>query len=228
MAIKSQPAEVVFGYIVDDFESAWNSLVARPGYQEGGGNFMFALMSMILLEFACRVCFKDKSGEKLQELTNALKAIDPRYFTELGTPPIKNNNGEFTLPGAKPNPTLLGLLFELVRNGKAHQYQSAIAGLANDKCIDIDITGAASFRGLNYYGRTRPPEHLGFKISVDGDLSLYVRTDQLFLDFRQAIEDSGIITSRDRVTDIYRKWPRIDVAALQSKLSDAGHLRRDL
>jgi len=126
MSITELSANQIFRYIVGDFQDAWNALTARPGKCIGGGNYMFALLAMILLEFASRVCTQDSTGKKLKDLTKALAHIDDRYFIPIpGTcegPPIS----EFTLPGQRPQSHLLGMMFDLIRNGKAHQYSSAI------------------------------------------------------------------------------------------------------
>jgi hypothetical protein len=232
VSIPKTPAETIFQYIVGDFESAWDALVSRKGRPDGGGNFMFALLAMILLEFACRVCAKDKTGTKLANLIGALKNIEKRYFTPL--PGTWGNTSEFTLPGANPQNHLLGMMFDLIRNGKAHQYQSAIVKLSDGE-VDIDLTGAAFDRGLKRPGRRRPKRHLCYRVSLSGDLALYVRTDQLFLDIKRAIEKSKIISPSDTVTDITRPKPtkssapsrlyNFTVAGLERQLQNGGHLK---
>jgi hypothetical protein len=64
------------------------------------------------------------------------------------------------------------MMFDLIRNGKAHQYQSAIVTFSDGE-VDMDLTGAASDRGLTKPGRRRPRKHLRYKVSASGDLSLY-------------------------------------------------------
>jgi hypothetical protein len=196
---------------------------------------MFALLSMILLEFACRVCSKDTSGRKLDSLTVAFAGIERRYFSQLPGP--WGHTNEFTLPGPNPDSHLLGMIFDLVRNGKAHQYQSPVATLP-DGDVDIDLTGAMPDRALEKRGRQRPAEHLCYKLSAAGDLSLYVCTDQLFLDIKQAIQESRIISPGDAITDIVRPKPAYShrksspppsthyafkVADLKNALNRGGH-----
>lgn len=229
MAIPKEPANRIFEFIVSDFEAAWGGLVDRKGGHVGGGNFMFALLAMILLEFACRICAKDKTNTKLTNLTNALQKIESRYFTPLPGPCSETNR--FTLPGPNPDRHLLGMIFDLVRHGKAHQYQSAIVTLSDGE-VDIDLAGAASDRGLTRKGRHRPRKHLHYRVSSSGDLSLYIRTDQLYLDIKKAIKDSGIISPNDIVTDIIRPNPKkpyykFTVADLERSLKDGKHVKGD-
>jgi hypothetical protein len=71
VSLPTLPANTIFRFIVGDFEAAWNALVARRGRHSGGGNFMFALLSMILLEFASRICAKDRTNTKLKSKLQA-------------------------------------------------------------------------------------------------------------------------------------------------------------
>jgi hypothetical protein len=120
------------------------------------------------------------------------------------------------------------MIFDLIRNGKAPQYQSAIVTLRDGK-VDIDLTGAASGRGLAKPGRRRPRKHLRYQRSALGDLRLYVRSDQLFLDIKRAIEISGIILPSDLVTDVarpdYRHPHNFTVADLECSLKAGKHKR---
>lgn len=116
--MRLETAETIFKYITDDFESAWEALVARPGKHEGGGNFLFALLAMILLEFACRVCKQGDKKQRLNSLSTKLSNIEPKYFTKVPYE-YKPRKPEFCLPGGAS--TLLALLFDIIRNGKAHQ-----------------------------------------------------------------------------------------------------------
>ncbi len=225
MSIKPLPAASIFSYIVDDFESAWSALVASRDPNIARGNFMFAMLSMILLEFACRICKKDTTNQKLTRLTDAFMKIEPRYFTPL--PGRWGCTREFILPGSNPEFHLLGMMFDLVRNGKAHQYQSPIVTLS-DGHVDIDLTGPMPDRGLTKPRRRRPAKHLRYKLSASGDLSLYVPTDQLFLDIKRAIANSGIISASDVVADIVRSDRKpgqynFTVADLVSKLKTGRH-----
>ena len=231
MSIASLPAIEILRFIVNDFESAWEALADKPGLP-GRGNFMFALQAMILLELACRVCAKDATRTKLSVLSDAMVSIEPRYFTRMPGP--CGAAKEFDLPGPNADSHLLAMLFDVVRNGKAHQYQSAIVRLA-DGDVDVDITGATASHGLARAGGRRARNHLRYKISDSGDLALYVRTDQLFLDLKKAIEDSGVIEPGIVIQDVTRPKPKppkstktpsfysFTLADLKASLRAGGH-----
>ena len=185
---------------------------------------MFALLSMILLEFACQVCATDGTKKKLANLTDALRKIDERYFTPL--PGRCPKTSGFALPGDTPETELLGMIFDLVRNGNAHQYQSPIMTLSDGQ-VDIDLAGPAPGRELTRVNRSRPAKHLRYKITRSGDLCLYVRPDQLFLDIKMAIENSHIISPGDIVSPVTRPNKKtvydFSVADLRRCLAASGH-----
>jgi len=166
---------------------------------------LFAFITTILLEFACRVCKDDTLGNKLPNFSQALKNIEPRYFLPLPGK-CRKPGGEFTLPGPNPDSHLLAMLFDLIRNGKAHQYQSAILTLSGGD-FDVSLTGALPSRSLLRPNRRRSRNHLTYKVLPSGDLSVYVRTDQFFLDIKHAIQNSRIIHPTDVLTDVRRPQP---------------------
>jgi hypothetical protein len=222
--IPKLPASTIFHYIVNDFETAWNAISARKK-GAGRGNYLFALLSMMLLEFACRVCKQDVTNTKLANFTKEICAVEPRYFTYL--PGSCCATKGFTLPGANPHSHLLGMMFDLIRNGKAHQYSSAIVTL-HGKDVDMDLTGADSGRGLNKRGRKRSSNHLRYKVSSTGDLSLYIRTDQLFLDIKAAINNSKILSGASPVIDVARQpgqFYNFTVKDLKKALKASGHVK---
>jgi len=51
--MSSLPAFTMIGFLVGDFEAAWDSLASNDGPTHRG-NFMFAMQAMVLLELACR------------------------------------------------------------------------------------------------------------------------------------------------------------------------------
>ncbi len=210
--------------MVSDFEQTWNLLAARQN-ERGGGNFMFALLAMILLEFACRVCRKDATGQALRDFSDELQKLEPRYFTTITNLQVRTK--EFTLPGQSPQSSLLALMFDLIRNGKAHQYQSAIATLSGGQHVDIDISGAASGRDLSQSGGPRRNAHLRYKRTSSNDVAIYVRTEQLYLDIKQAIEVSGILTTTGSVDDVKRTFKQLSVKTFVQDLSKGG-LREDV
>jgi len=82
-----------------------------------------------------------------------------------------------------------------VRHGLAHQYQQLLVSLKGGKNFFISLTGANYGRFLNQATkRARPLNHLRFQFDSDGDLGLVVHTDILFLDFKHALDKSGLLT----------------------------------
>ena len=71
-------AATLASMIREDFETAWDALVARSMVDErfGGGNFMFGLIAVVYLELACRTAAANKSGLVLAQFSDRL-AEDP-------------------------------------------------------------------------------------------------------------------------------------------------------
>jgi hypothetical protein len=79
------------------------------------------------------------------------------------------------------------MIFDLVRNGQAHQYQQITARLDDDRALVIGLTGAQ--RGVflkDALVAGRPAEHLKCSFPDDHSVALYVRTDVLWLDLRES------------------------------------------
>jgi hypothetical protein len=92
--VRDLDASNLYQLITADFIGAWNSLASNPD-PIGRGNFMFARQAMTLLEFASRLCHKD--AKALSDFSNALKGIEPKYFTRMPSV-CANPDSEFTLP----------------------------------------------------------------------------------------------------------------------------------
>ena len=199
------PKNTIFDFITGDFRDAWDALT-RVSRREAGarGNFMFARQAMNLLEAAALLCSNDPTSTAIpctgamKAFSDALYAIDPLYFTRLPGPVAEFK--EFRLPfqGTGPGSELLWALYDLIRNGLAHQYQQAIVEL-NDPGptkvhFGIELTGAMPKLTLDKAAARRPRKHLGYKWEA-GDLWLHVRTDRLFVDIEKAINDSGILSN---------------------------------
>jgi hypothetical protein len=97
----------------------------------GRGTFMFTIQAMVLLEWACRLCANNPGARTA--LSQALNNVRPKYFT--GLPTSISHQRDFHLPES-PVPLgslqpLLWMLFDLVRNGLAHQYQQIVLRLAD-------------------------------------------------------------------------------------------------
>ena len=231
------PPETIYQFIVNDFEDGWNSLAWNPSAR-GRGNFMFALQAMILLEFAARLCYEDPSGTALADLSRALFQVEPKYSTRL--PGVCADFREFDLPyNSSKGDELLWALFDLIRNGQAHQYQQIFVRLTDGKDWGISLTGAALGHHLELVSRSpRSAEHLGYSVAPQGDLWLRVCPDLLFLDLKKAVTESGLLTkgltfpylTRPRTmtrkkTLLKGPFYRFDSAVLENSLAQAGHTK---
>ena len=114
-----EPGEI-YNFIFNDFSDVWNSVANNNNVKIARGNFMFAQQTMNLLEFIGRAC--EKNGNLLKKFAEKLNLIEPKYFTEI--PGNCCIPGEFSLPSPDNNPynKLLSVLYDLIRNGIAHQY----------------------------------------------------------------------------------------------------------
>jgi hypothetical protein len=214
------------------------------------GNFMFARQTMNLLEAAGLLCSSDAGSKTvpctgaLKDFSDALNAIDPLYLTELPGPCADPR--DFCLPfqGTNPRTELIWALYDLIRNGLAHQYQQTILELkdvATPKLhFGIELTGAMPKLTLDKAEEKRPPKHPGFKME-GRDLWLHVRTDRLFVDIEKAVADSGILRNtalsfphmlrpkapkgHDFRTDKSgsTKFYHFDLNSLRTRLHSAGH-----
>jgi len=192
-------------FVIGDFETAWDA-VAGQADPASRGNFMFGKQAMALLELACRICKGDPSGAALADFGKELYARDPRYFWKLPGPvwaPAARTRADLTLPkfgGVDPHSHLLAAIFNLIRNGQAHQYQQMRAVLSDGSNFWITLTGAV--RGLflrDIPERGRPSGHLSH--FDDGtDLWVTVRPEILFMDVRDAVKsarlDQRVLTLR--------------------------------
>jgi hypothetical protein len=190
------PAETIkkrIEYLVSDFETAWTSVAALPKSESitpGRGNFMFGMLSMVLLEVACRAC-KQCGAELMHELSNALKHRDHRYFIknlDMGNRVKK----DFDLPSLGPDKkNLISFLFDFIRNGQSHAYYSLKTELSDGSYLRIGLTGAINGRLITEVSdEERSTRHL--VMSQQHNDTFNVRTDILYMDIREAIRAAGI------------------------------------
>jgi len=188
--------QVLLDFIEGDFSSTWDALAGVQNFKANRGNFMFARQAMVYLEVACRLCQSDPTGSALKDLSDHLLNRDSNYFIRL--PGLCfGGSAEFQLPsvGADSSGQMIAALFDLIRNGQAHQYQQIPVLLSDGIEFRLGLTGAQHglFLG-DVFKSGRPTDHLKWVRSSEGDISLKVRTDVLFLDVRDSIRDSALST----------------------------------
>jgi hypothetical protein len=158
-------ADEIHDFIVKDFIGAWDSITMNPDPAIGRGNFMFGRQAMNLLEFVSMLCSKDSSHTSLSDYSEELFKIDSKYFTKV--PGKCTSTRKLTLPyvGIKNGDHLLWALFDLIRNGLAHQYQQIMVELKDGKAFIVTLTGADHGRSLTTIQKLpRPVDHLAYLI----------------------------------------------------------------
>src|SRR6266487_995060 len=135
--VQNLDRDKIYEFITRDFRGAWDSVAANPDQDIGRGNFMFAFQAMNLLEFGSRLCVDD--NKLLQDFSYELYQINQKYFTVLPGPCALTT--EFDLPhiGNHMDDSLLCAIFDLIRNGVAHQYQQIIVDLADKKRFYVSL-----------------------------------------------------------------------------------------
>ncbi len=188
-------ADEMFRFLTSDFETLWDSIAQKPSLDIARGNFVFALLATVLLEWASRLCSADPSGAALEELSDALASLEPRYFMRLPADcPIPR---QFALPTrGNPKREMISLVWDLIRNGQAHQYQQRTLKLPSGEFFGIALTGPAHGNYLQKLrDGLRPPAHVSLsRDGRDGELG-WLRVDpaMLFIDVRWSVERSGLL-----------------------------------
>jgi hypothetical protein len=229
------PGEV-YHAICRDFETAWDAVAATPpatppAPNQGRGNFMFANQAMILLEWACRLCAGDPTSAALGTFSHCIETVRPHYFTPLPTKIKGTAAGGVRLP----RPTrpmqpghcpVLWLLFDLVRNGLAHQYQQIVLR-PPDAPVYVSLAGPEFGHSIEQTRRRGPVRHLWHESKARA-LGLMVCPEWLYLDFKTAIDESNVLSlglqprSLKR-PDSYGPYPGLTVKNLRAALDAAGH-----
>ncbi len=222
--------EQVFVAICSDFETAWDAVAGqqdRAGM--GRGNFMFTTQAMVLLEWACRLCAGDSTDRALCALEQALYRIRWEYFTLLPTS-LFTPARDFRLPnspiaqsGSQP---LLWMLFDLVRNGLTHQYQQIVLRLS-DAPVYVRLGGPVYGYTIAKARQDGPGNHVA-TVDEEGALGIVVKPAWLHMDFRNAVKESGILTTgvlphglqRSTANPSYRN---LTAERVRQLLAGAGH-----
>jgi hypothetical protein len=116
----------------------------------------------------------------------------------------------------------LTAIYDLIRNGVAHQYDQPIVDLLLDgKKFYVIVTGPRFGRYID--GRMRRnPLHLSYKLDTDGNIGLKVYPDILLRDFKKAVEQSKILGKNLMISRFSRKY-NTNVRTLESALKVGGH-----
>ena len=169
--------------------------MARSKNAKGRGNFAFALLAMAFLEFTCRLCKSDPTGVALPDFSHQLNLIESRYFNKIAGLNAPVRAFSFPYIGTQTNDFLICALFDLIRNGLAHQYQQILVHLQPDNWWGITLSGPAKGKTIAHitnYPRSRMT-HLTLRTGTDGVTWLVISPARLFLDFKKAFDDARLI-----------------------------------
>jgi hypothetical protein len=118
------------------------------------------------------------------------------------------------------------MLFDLVRNGLAHQYQQIVLRLA-DAPVYVRLGGPNFGQTIAQSRHDGPGNHLAAVDQV-GALGIVVKPAWLYLDFKDAVHQAGILTmalqsSRLKRSDPDHRYPGLTAEMVRQALNDAGH-----
>ncbi len=224
----------IFDFITGDFKCTWDALAEKPTNVAGNrGNFMFALQAVVLLEWVGQLCASDPTGKALIDFATELKNIEPKYFTELDDK--CQSPKTFTLPSVGPDPlkSLLGAMWDLIRNGQAHQYHDIIVKLTDGKQWVLGIQGVQHEWPLSKVATSRSSlQHLAYRIDSDGDLMLIVHPGAFFLDICSAVQSAHLLSRGLMIKHFTRGGPgkkfyQYNLTQLELALKNGrGHMRK--
>jgi hypothetical protein len=206
MARNLTPKEVC-SLLTSDFHDSWNSIASNPS-AKGRGNFMFASLAFGFVEFACRLCGSDPTGKALEDFSQNLRSVDKRYFIVIPGLHVPHPRG-FKLPyvdNQHTDDTLICALFDLVRNGLAHQYQQILVRLTDDQSWGITLTGPAFEKSLEFVKRSPRgnSNHLKVTRYKNGDVWMIVNSARVFLDFKLAFDEAKLLDRNLNVNPLTR------------------------
>ena len=206
---------MIMEYLRSDFESSWRGIVLyklsiKQFEGDGFGNYLFSLHALIMLESALFYCASDRERKKL---VKHLFARDPRYKTSLAT------EGGYAIQNISCTAnTLIALIFDLVRNGHAHDYSTKPSITEDRQMVTIGPYGITKNPNLFEPSRDdRLSDHLELQ-KCDGSYVITLRPDVLFHDIWSAIREVGLDKSKQELTwEIDRKI-NVNLKAFESNL----------
>jgi hypothetical protein len=162
---------------------------------------------MSFLEFACRLCNSDTSGVAIQEFSMELDRIEPRYFSKIDGLHIPS---KISLPyiGASTNDTLICALFDLIRNGLAHQYQQTLV-TSEYGTWGIQLSGPGHTMTIEHNRRLRRRTmyHLTTRLGREEIMWLRISPARMYLDFKEAFDAAKLLEKGLTIDPLKRPDP---------------------
>src|SRR5262249_27699432 len=150
-------------------------------------------------EFTCRLCASETSNMALKAFSEELSKIDKRYFTRITGLDISSER-EFVLPyiGTQTRDFLICALFDLIRNGLAHQYQQILVKMGDSRFLGITLSGPGQsvFLSTVQKASRKKMNHLKLKRDKRGDCWLTISPARLFLDFKKAFDNAKMLNRK--------------------------------
>jgi hypothetical protein len=217
----NQAPQDLYNAIVNDFHGGWDSIASNPNLSIGRCNFLFGLQATILLELVCKICASDRTGSALRDLSSELSSLDAKYFTKVPNARIQTSGFKLPRTSSPGGDELLSVIFDLVRNGQAHQYQQIVANIGPNT-MTVALAGPSPGRNLATSRNPRPTNHLGFMVNPAGDISVILYPDVLFLDVEEAVTTIGLFSGGLSFPFFARSY-RFTSNSIQTVLHAAGH-----
>lgn len=191
-----QSSSKIFSYITNDFEKAWNALADENRTGHGGGNYTFAFISMLFLEWVSYLIPKNSTDVQLK-FVEALRMKNKAYFIQLNKScKIKNSFIKIIKPPPISGSYLIQIIFDSIRNGHGHTYFQNIFTLSDGKYLTFQIQGPVKkIDDFNADDR----KHLHVNRDANGDLVMYFNPAAFYLDIKEVVKELDLCTINDSV-----------------------------
>jgi len=140
---------------------------------------------------------------------------------------------DFTLPsvGSDPLKSLLGAIWDMIRNRQAHHCHDIIVKLTDGEQWVLGLQGVRHEWPLSKVAASRSSlQHLAYRIDLDGDLMIIVHPGAFFLDIRGAVQRAHLLSRGLKIKHFSRGGPgkpnyQFNLNELEVALQRGGHVK---